>query len=328
MTTPHGFVLGKFMPPHRGHVHLCEVAARMCEQLTIVVASLPSEEIPGEQRVAWMRELFPRATIVHHTAVLPQEPSQHPAFWDLWRSSLRRIVPQRIDRVFTSDAYGERLAKELGATWVPIDPGRTTFPISATQIRTDPMASFAALPRVVRPYYVRRISVFGPESTGKSTLAGMLADELGTVCATEFARGYLEAKRAPIAPEDLPRIAEGQIATEDAAALEAHRVLVCDSDPLLTAVWDETLYGDAASKPLRAAARARRYELTLLCDVDLPWVADSVRYLPNDREGFYARCEAALRMAGRTYVVIRGQGGERMAAAREAVAAVIARRPG
>ena len=48
----HGLVLGKFLPPHRGHVHLCEVAQRMCDELTIVVASLAAEPIDGGLRAA------------------------------------------------------------------------------------------------------------------------------------------------------------------------------------------------------------------------------------------------------------------------------------
>ena len=68
MKALHGFVLGKFLPPHSGHVHLCEVASRMCER------------------------------------------------------------------------------QELGATWIPVDPGRTAFPISGTQIRTDSRFNPAAGP--------------------------------------------------------------------------------------------------------------------------------------------------------------------------------------
>ena len=49
-----GFVLGKFMPPHQGHVLLCDFARAYCETLTILVCSLESEPIPGRLRHAWM----------------------------------------------------------------------------------------------------------------------------------------------------------------------------------------------------------------------------------------------------------------------------------
>jgi NadR type nicotinamide-nucleotide adenylyltransferase len=317
----HGLVLGKFLPPHRGHVHLCEVAEHMCDELTIVVASLASEPIAGHLRVAWMRELFPRNTVVHHTAELPQEPAEHPEFWRLWSDSLRACVGRPVQRLFASDRYGMRLAAELGASWIPIDPGRTVFPVSGTRIRREPMRYFDALPRCVRPHFARRVSVFGPESTGKTTLAAELARACDTVCAPEFARAYLEARGGVLARPDIDVIGEGQIALEDALARDANRVLICDTDPLLTVVWSEVMFGDAPQW-LRDAARLRRYDLTLLCDVDLPWTPDAVRYLPEDRADFAARCQRALRDAGRRYERVRGTGAARTDAARAAVRAL------
>jgi NadR type nicotinamide-nucleotide adenylyltransferase len=317
----HGLVLGKFLPPHRGHVHLCEVAERMCDELTIVVASLAREPIAGAQRVAWMRELFPRATVVHHTAELPQEPAEHPEFWRLWRESLRACAGRPVHRLFASDRYGLRLAAELGATWIPVDPDRAVFPVSGTAIRRAPMRHFGALPRCVRPHFVRRVSVFGPESTGKSTLAPELARACGTVWVPEFARAYLESRGGVLARPDLDVIGQGQIALEDALARDADRVLICDTDPLLTVVWSEVLFGEAPAW-LVEAARARRYELTLLCDVDLPWVDDLVRYLPEDRADFAARCERALRDAGRRFERVRGSGAARAESVRAHVRAL------
>src|SRR6476620_7186966 len=100
MTT--GMLLGKFMPPHLGHVYLGEFAARSVDQLTIVVCSLASEPIPGELRFAWMRELFPFSNVVHLTDDLPQTPEEHPDLWPLWRAALRRVLPDRRDCVFAS----------------------------------------------------------------------------------------------------------------------------------------------------------------------------------------------------------------------------------
>jgi HTH-type transcriptional regulator, transcriptional repressor of NAD biosynthesis genes len=317
----HGLVLGRFLPPHRGHVHLCEVAEHMCDDLTIVVASLASEPIPGAVRVAGMRELFPRSSVVHHTTELPQEPAEHAAFWQLWGDSLRACVGRPVQRVFASDRDGLRLAAELGAAWIPIDPDRTVFPVSGPRIRREPMRYFDALPRCVRPHFVRRVSVFGPESTGKTTLSAELARACDTVCVPEFARSYLEARGGVLARPDIDVIGEGQIALEDALAREANRVLICDTDPLLAVVWSEVMFGESPQW-LRDAARLRRYDLTLLCDIDLPWADDVVRYLPEDRAEFAVRCQRALRDAGRRYERIRGTGAARTDAARAAVRAL------
>src|SRR5258708_4010315 len=114
-----GMVLGKFMPPHLGHVYLVEFARHCVDALTVVVGSLPSEPIPGELRYQWMRELFPDVNVVHLTDENPQKPEEHADFWNIWRSSLLRVLPGRPTYVFAGEEYGARLAEALGARFIP-----------------------------------------------------------------------------------------------------------------------------------------------------------------------------------------------------------------
>src|SRR5258708_20737980 len=141
-----GMLLGKFMPPHMGHVYLVEFASRYVDQLTVVVCSLESEPIPGRLRFGWMKELFPFDNVVHLTERLPQEPSEHADFWALWKASMERILPCRPDFVFASEEYGWKLAEVLGAQFVPVDRERGAVPVSRTTIRTNPMATWDYLP--------------------------------------------------------------------------------------------------------------------------------------------------------------------------------------
>jgi NadR type nicotinamide-nucleotide adenylyltransferase len=320
MTT--GMLLGKFMPPHLGHVYLVEFASRYVDQLTVVVCSLPTEPIPGEHRFRWMRELFPFDNVVHLTDLLPQEPSEQPNFWTLWKTSLERILPCKPDFVFASEEYGWKLAEVLGGRFVPVDQPRAIVPVSGTAIRTDPMANWDYIPRCVRPYFVRRVCVFGPESTGKTTLASQLAEHFGTAMVPEYARTLLEAQKGQLGVEDMPRIARGQIASEEAQARNARRVLICDTDVLTTTIWSETLFG-TCDEWVREQAEKRTYDLYLLLDVDVPWVGDIVRYLPEDRRGFFERCRQALEVRGRRYVHTSGGREERFAQACAAVDGVI-----
>jgi len=311
-------VLGKFLPPHVGHVYLCEFARRWASELTIVVGTLEREPIAGDQRVRWMRELFPFDEIVHLTDENPQEPSEHPDFWGIWEASLRRVLPRLPDVVFASEPYGEKLAEVLGARFVMVDHARSIVPVCATSIRTNPLAHWEYLPRCVWPHFVKRVSVFGPESTGKTTLARGLAGVLGTVWVPEWARTLLERRGGALEGLDWSEIVRGQIASEEALARDAHRVLVCDTDPLATVVWAETL-GVALSEELVREATQRRYDLTLLMSPDLEWVPDPVRFAPGGGRAFFERCEEVLRAAGRPYVVVNGAGEARMTAARRAV---------
>jgi NadR type nicotinamide-nucleotide adenylyltransferase len=265
-----------------------------------------------------MKELFPDVDVRHVIDELPQEPAEHPEFWRLWRELIRRELPGPIDYVFASEPYGTRMAEELGARYVPVDEARSLVPISATRIRQDPLAHWDFLPACVRPHFVRRVCVFGPESTGKSTLARDLAARFGTVHASEFARGLLDRKDGRCDPGDIPLIARGQAASEDALARQADRILFCDTDVLTTTIWSEVLFGNCPEE-LRAEAERRRYDLYLLTDVDVPWVQDGQRYLPYARAEFMERCVRALESRGRPYVRIRGTWTERFEAAVAAV---------
>jgi NadR type nicotinamide-nucleotide adenylyltransferase len=158
---------------------------------------------------------------------------------------------------------------------------------------------------VVRPWYCRRVVVFGPESTGKTSLAKRLAQHYRTVWVPEWARGHLDPADGRCAPDDFPRIALGQAASEDALALQANRVLICDTDTLTTTIWSEVYLGHC-DEAIRALARQRAHDLYLLCDIDVPWVHDGQRDMPHRREEFRERCRAALAAHGRPVVEISG----------------------
>ncbi|MCK6519395.1 AAA family ATPase [Myxococcota bacterium] len=321
----HGMLLGKFLPPTQGHAYLVDFARASCDKLTVLVCTLPDEPIPGAQRAAWMREMFPRCDIVHYAEVVPQTPEEHPRFWDIWRRLIRASVPGPIHRVFASEAYGERLAAELGAEFVPVDLYRRAVPVSARAIRADPMAHWRFIPPVVRPYYLRRVRVVGPESTGKSTLTAELAAHFGTCFAEEYARPLLEPKGGRCDLDDIPRIARGQRASEDALARQANRVLFCDTDLTTTVIWSELLFGECPDW-IRAEADAHRYDLTLLLDVDVPWVDDNQRHFPERRRELFDRFKAAFSAQPGELVTLSGDFDARRAQAIAAVEGML-RRP-
>lgn len=317
-----GLVLGKFLPPHRGHVYLCEFARTYVDELTVVVGTLKSEPIPGALRHQWMRELVPGARVIHLDEELPQDPSEHPEFWRVWKEALLRVLPAVPDFVFASEGYGKALAELFGATFVPVDLSRSAVPVSGTKIRSDPMRYWDYLPRCVRPHFARRVCVFGPESTGKSTLARDLAARFETVWVPEYARTHLEAQGGKVGPDDIPKIARGQRAAEDALARDANRALILDTDLLETTIWSEVLFGSCPDE-VRAEAERRSCGLYLLTDVDVPWVPDAVRYLPDERRSFFDRCRRALEERKRRFIVLSGAWDKRLAEAAAAVEALV-----
>lgn len=165
-----------------------------------------------------------------------------------------------------------------------------------------------------------RISLTGPESAGKSTLAAQLAAHYGTAFVPEYARQYLEENGAAYTLPDLEAIAHGQLAAEDAAAPQATRLLFCDTDLLVIKIWAENAFGPCPAWVLAELARPR-YALTLLLAPDVPWTPDPLREHPDpaQRWHFYHLYRAELVSWGWPFAEISGSPTQRLAQALAAI---------
>ena len=308
-----GLVLGKFMPLHSGHLYLIKMALAMVDELTIVIDIPQADaEIPQATRYAWLQEVVPQARILCLKDENPQTPELTEKFWSIWRKSLTKLLNEQTpDLVFASEHYGVRLAKELDVDFIPVDINRTAVPICATDILRMPSHYWEFLPSPVRAFYCQRISVFGPESTGKTNLARRLSKEFSATYVSEYARAFLEQQQGKIHKGDLVRIAYAQAASEDALAGNSNGLLICDTDPLATLIWNEVLGSAEDANCIYQCTISRRYDLTLLCDIDVPWVNDSVRYCPENRKLFFDRCQQVLEQNNRPYIVLSGSWDER-----------------
>jgi len=174
---------------------------------------------------------------------------------------------------------------------------------------------------------IKRVVVFGTESTGKTTLAQNLAAHFGAPWAPEFVREFWDVKAGKIAAADLGTIALGQMANEDRAVAQARRVAFLDTDLITCTLWDDVLFPGACPPWVRAEAeqRARGVALWLLCDTDIPFVPDPQRSFP-DAAGRARGCQLwreALEQRRLPFVEIRGDGQQRNRLAIEAVAAIL-----
>jgi len=170
------------------------------------------------------------------------------------------------------------------------------------------------------------IAVVGAECTGKTTLCQMLAQARGGLWVPEFLREFVDlAGRAPLAHEQAQVSAE-QHAREDAALRQARHgglaLVAFDSVPLVTALYSRLYFGDDSLLPA-ATAHQRRYDLTLVTDIDLPWEPDGAqRDGPHMRARFHALLLEWLRAESLPGLRIRGTRDERIAAALAAIDAL------
>ena len=130
---------------------------------------------------------------------------------------------------------------------------------------------------------MKKIVIIGPESTGKSTLCEQLAAHYKTVWCPEYAREYLETNGKAYSYEDLLSIAKGQLALEDETALNAmNSLFFVDTNMYVMQVWCEYVFNKCHQYIIDKIVE-RKYDLYLLCDVDLPWSFDELREYPDEQ---------------------------------------------
>ncbi|WP_422106985.1 AAA family ATPase [Winogradskyella sp.] len=161
-----------------------------------------------------------------------------------------------------------------------------------------------------------KVVLFGPESTGKTTLSRQLARYYNSVWVPEYAREYLQNKwnneRKTCEPEDLLPIAYGQMKLENELAQKTNSVLICDTDLLETKVYSEAYYLGTCDPILEAHALENSYDLYFLTYIDTPWEKDDLRDKPNEREHMFRAFENALIAHNRPYVLLKGNKKERL----------------
>ena len=227
-----------------------------------------------------------------------------------------------IDAVFASEQYGKRLAKELSAECVMVDPDRQAVPVSATRIREDLLGQWHYLAPVVQRDLRRVICVYGPESTGKSTLTRQLAEYYHVPYVEEYAKHIIDSKHGDICFEDMETIVKGHHEAIEEALQQNTPLLFVDTDAIISKLWSNELFGKE-SPLIEEFIDRQKFDHYLLLDVDLPWVNDIHRYRPNEREAFFRMCEEQLVERKKSYTIIRGVNGQRFENAKKTIEKLI-----
>ncbi|WP_047247156.1 AAA family ATPase [Maribacter thermophilus] len=167
-----------------------------------------------------------------------------------------------------------------------------------------------------QPSNIIKVVLFGPESTGKTTLSQQLARYYNTVWVPEYAREYLQNKwnneRKTCEPKDLLPIAAGQMKLENELTKKATDLLICDTDLLETKVYSEAYYVGDCDPILEKYALANTYDLYLLTYIDIPWEADDLRDKPNEREEMFGYFKETLEKYERNFITLKGNKKERL----------------
>ena len=167
-----------------------------------------------------------------------------------------------------------------------------------------------------------RICFHGAESTGKSVLAERLSHAPGCAWVPEYGRTYCETRGTDLLMPDLLAIAEGQALAIELAQAQQPPLLIVDTDHLMTAAWTEMLFSQVPPRLLEYPSA----DLYLLFTPDVPWIDDGTRFFGKGplRSRFAALATEMLVRTNAPYRTITGDWAERKAAARAAIAEMLA----
>jgi NadR type nicotinamide-nucleotide adenylyltransferase len=163
-----------------------------------------------------------------------------------------------------------------------------------------------------------RIAITGPESTGKSALAGELARHYKTCYVREAARRYIAKLNRPYTYDDLQRIARMQVSAEKYSMKKAEGYLFMDTELIVMKIWFLNSYAMCPKWVLKKSEEIK-YDLYLLCDIDLPWEPDPQREHPDRREYFFNKYHEELASRNLPFVIISGAGKQRTQNAIDAI---------
>jgi NadR type nicotinamide-nucleotide adenylyltransferase len=312
----HGLVIGKFLPPHRGHGLLINTACSCCDRVTVIVCAKDTDPIPGEQRARWIQEIHPQAHVMLIDDHYDPDDSQ------VWAENTIRWLGHAPDAVFTSEDYGETYTRIMGCRHVMVDRSRQAVPCSGTAIRNDPFGNWNYIEPPVRAWYARRVCILGAESTGTTTLAQALAKRFETVWVPEYGREYCESKfrdrEIVWTADEFAHIAAEQKAREESAARQSNRLLICDTNAFATRLWERRYLGQE-SDAVRAEAAKVRCDLYILTGDEIPFVQDGLRDGELIRHAMHTWFEKELQAQPVPWILVRGTPQERLAAASESI---------
>jgi HTH-type transcriptional repressor of NAD biosynthesis genes len=316
-----GLVIGKFLPVHNGHLALISFAARQCDELIVSMSDAVTDPIDAKLRLEWLKRLtglWPNVRV----ASLKDDFDRDDLAWSertkIWANVINKSYGQ-IDKVFSSEEYGEWFSKNLGALNVEFDRERKMFPVSASLIRKDPFRYWDFIPKEVRSYFVKRICFYGPESTGKSTAAVRMAEHYNTLSVPEVARELISSNKFSV--EDIIRIGIAQTERVLEYTKLANKLLFCDTDLIITQIYSRHYLG-VVPEILYELEKKVSYDKYFFFDIDIPWIDDGLRDLEKERESMREIFLDELRKRNIDFVMVQGSFEERDRIIKQGIAQV------
>lgn len=281
------------LPPTSGHLQLVQFASQLkdVDHVTVLLCTQPHEPFVNERLWALYEAAYKIGGfyIYHYDKEIEQNPLAD-GFWENWDHILSDYQVDSNTIIVSSEWYGKVLADRMNAKWMPYDIDRQINDAKATLIRNDPAKYFGKMIPEFRKHLRTTITIFGAESTGKTTLSRNLSERFNAPWLFEYARPYLENVSNEITVESMTDIWSGQKALQKQRDnLGAYSLIIQDTDLYSTiGYWELPHWEDKLGEcpdELKKDADELRSDLYLITPSNIPFEEDPVRYGGDHREG-------------------------------------------
>lgn len=285
-----GFLGGKFLPFHQGHVYMILEASNKVDELYVILSSSKNRDmelcardgikyIPTDLRRSWIGESFNN---LENIKIINIEDDQWDDNydWEKGATLIKSAIGKKIDFVFSSEnSYNEYFRKYYpDSKHVVIDDERKTITISATDLRRNLYDHWDKLPSSVRSHFTKKVLITGTESCGKSTLVKKLSKFYNTNFVEEVGRTYCERYSNQLTVEMFDEIAMKHFLKQKDLAKESNKILFIDSDAVITQYYLDMYFNGKKSNLIEEIIKKQEYDLVLYLEPDVKWVPDGLRF--------------------------------------------------
>ncbi|HCW06790.1 MAG TPA: ATPase, partial [Cytophagales bacterium] len=155
---------------------------------------------------------------------------------------------------------------------------------------------------------IKLICFYGPESTGKSSMAKRMAELYKTEYVPEVARELITSNYFSI--DDIIKIGQAQTDRVKEKTKTANKILFCDTDLITTQIYSKKYLG-VVPEILFGLEKEIHYDHYFLFDIDVPWVQDGLRDLSNERVEMMKIFKEELERRNILPILVKGNWDER-----------------
>jgi HTH-type transcriptional regulator, transcriptional repressor of NAD biosynthesis genes len=320
-----GFIGGKYLPFHQGHVYTILAASNQVDTLYVVLSSSKNRDrelcerdgikyMSAEKRLSWIGKSLndlDNIKIIH----IEDDQWDHDYNWEDGARMINEAIGQPIDKVFSSEPeYSKYFSKFYpGSEHVIVDDKRKTITISATELREDLYGNWDKLPKSVQTDFVKKVAIVGTESCGKTTLAKKLSKFYNTTYVHEVGHKYCEEYKNQLTPDMFNFIAMEHMVLQRKKSEEANKILFVDSETTISQYYLDMYFNGQHSPLIDEITKIQDYDLVLYLEPDVTWVDNGVRFAGEDevRKQNNVKLKQMLQERGIEYVPISGSYQER-----------------